>query len=51
MHAHLEELRYMGSSYTWKNKSDGDRMISCKLDKILVNEIWLDKFPISIGIF
>lgn len=41
----------MGSFFTWTNKSDGDRMITYKLDGILVNEFWLDNYLNSTGIF
>lgn len=49
--ANLENLRYMGAFYTWSNKNEGDRLITSKLDIILVNEVWLDEYVDSMGIY
>lgn len=51
MHVYLEDLRYIGSFYTWKNIRERDGNIAYKLDRILVNDVWLDKFLNSMGIF
>ncbi|XP_013594634.1 uncharacterized protein LOC106435521 [Brassica napus] len=42
----LSDLAYRGNSYTWTN-----RHVSKKLDRILVNDIWLQTFPDSLAVF
>lgn len=49
--AHLDDHRFMGNFFTWSNISEGNHHIACKLDRILVNEKWLDVFLKSLGIF
>lgn len=51
IHAHLEDLRSMGSFFTWNNKNERDILIVFKLDRILVNEVWLDKYADFVGVF
>lgn len=47
----LDDLRFSGLFYTWCNKrSDGD-CISKKLDRVLVNDVWLTDFPNSEAVF
>ena len=36
----LEDLRFSGMQFTWRNKRDGTRAITRKLDRVLVNQIW-----------
>lgn len=50
-YASLNDLQYIRSFYTWSNKSERDRRIVCKLDKILTNDKCLDTFIDSMGIF
>uniref|UniRef100_A0A803P6E6 Uncharacterized protein n=1 Tax=Cannabis sativa TaxID=3483 RepID=A0A803P6E6_CANSA len=41
----VEEFKSSGSFYTWTNKHEvGDRIFS-KLDRVFINNIWLDEFP------
>ena len=42
----LSDLPYRGNSFTWTNKH-----VSKKLDRILVNDIWLQTFPDSLAVF
>lgn len=42
----IMDLPYCGNSFTWSNGH-----ISKKLDRILSNAAWLQKFPESIGVF
>ncbi|XP_013679210.1 uncharacterized protein LOC106383683 [Brassica napus] len=48
--AALLDLPYCGNSFTWSN-NQGLSVISKKLDRILVNDLWLSSFPDSLGVF
>ncbi|XP_062103567.1 uncharacterized protein LOC133814648 [Humulus lupulus] len=41
----VEELSLLGTCYTWSNNQEGDNRIYSKLDRVFVNEDWLDIFP------
>ncbi|XP_062114704.1 uncharacterized protein LOC133825827 [Humulus lupulus] len=41
----VEEMKLLGSYYTWSNNQDGTNHIFSKLDRVFVNEDWLDTFP------
>ncbi|XP_062080364.1 uncharacterized protein LOC133785126 [Humulus lupulus] len=41
----VEELKIMGSYYTWSNNQEGGNRIYSKLDRVFSNEDWLDSFP------
>ncbi|XP_062085617.1 uncharacterized protein LOC133791714 [Humulus lupulus] len=43
----LNELRSSGSFFTWSNKQKEGSRIFSKLDRVLINELWLDIFPDS----
>ena len=47
----LDDLSYTGCQFTWANKRDCGEYIATKIDRVLVNESWLDKFPNSTAIF
>lgn len=34
----LDDMRFMGSFFTWNNNSEGQKKIECKLDRDLVNK-------------
>ncbi|XP_062114776.1 uncharacterized protein LOC133826231 [Humulus lupulus] len=41
----VEELKCEGAPYSWTNKQEaGDRIFS-KLDRVFINDLWLDVFP------
>ncbi|XP_062089422.1 uncharacterized protein LOC133795953 [Humulus lupulus] len=42
------DLRSIGSHYTWTNNQDGRARIYSKIDHIFKNEEWIDLFPESI---
>lgn len=44
----IQDLQFCGSSFTWSN-NQGLGIISKKLDKILVNDKWLEVFPNALG--
>ena len=46
----LSDLPFCGNTFTWSNKQ-GSTVVSKKLDRILVNDDWLFRFPNSIGVF
>ncbi|XP_062086311.1 uncharacterized protein LOC133792422 [Humulus lupulus] len=39
-----DELKIMGSFYTWSNNQEGGKRIFSKLDRVFTNEAWLDLF-------
>ncbi|XP_060968731.1 uncharacterized protein LOC133036230 [Cannabis sativa] len=41
----VEEVSCSGAFYTWTNKHDMGTRIFSKLDRVLINEDWLDQFP------
>ncbi|XP_062114331.1 uncharacterized protein LOC133825395 [Humulus lupulus] len=41
----VEEMKIMGSFYTWSNNQEGGNHIFSKLDRVFFNEDWLDSFP------
>lgn len=44
--AELLELPMVGGNlFTWHNKQKAEKRITCKLDRALVNEEWLNIFP------
>ena len=42
----LEDLKYRGLFYTWQN-NNGDYLIRRKLDRVLVNDQWIQNLPNS----
>lgn len=46
----LSDLGYQGPKFTWCNKRD-EGIICKKLDRIMVNEAWLDRRTQSYGVF
>ncbi|XP_028095883.1 uncharacterized protein LOC114295782 [Camellia sinensis] len=47
----LADLSYGGCQFTWANKRSEGAFIATKIDRVLVNEAWLDKFPESTATF
>lgn len=39
------DMRYYGCQFTWTNKHEDGTRIFSKLDRVLVNELWVDRFP------
>ena len=46
----LSDLPFCGNDFTWSN-NQGASVVSKKLDRILVNDVWLSNFPNSLGVF
>lgn len=46
----LTDLGYQGPKFTWCNKRD-EGLICKKLDRVLVNDTWCQKFPHSYDVF
>ncbi|XP_056172498.1 uncharacterized protein LOC115693838 [Syzygium oleosum] len=44
--AGLEDLRYVGCRYTWTHSSGINRKM-CKIDRVLINDCWLQQFSFS----
>lgn len=49
--ADLEDLSFKGCQFTWSNKRSGDQFITSKIDRVLVNENWLNCYPNSSAMF
>ncbi|XP_013589034.1 PREDICTED: uncharacterized protein LOC106297312 [Brassica oleracea var. oleracea] len=49
-HCRLTDLGFQGPKFTWCNKQD-EGLICKKLDRILVNEIWLNQRTQAYGVF
>ncbi|XP_062094243.1 uncharacterized protein LOC133800304 [Humulus lupulus] len=41
----VEEMNLLGSYYTWSNNQDGNNRIFSKIDRVFINEAWIDTFP------
>ncbi|XP_013623443.1 PREDICTED: uncharacterized protein LOC106329344 [Brassica oleracea var. oleracea] len=46
----LSDLPFCGNTFTWSNKQ-GASVVAKKLDRILVNDMWLSSFPNALGVF
>ncbi|GMP97184.1 hypothetical protein CsSME_00045547 [Camellia sinensis var. sinensis] len=51
LQAELVDLSYGGCQFTWANKRTSGDYIASKIDRVLVNETWLDAFPASFATF
>jgi len=49
-HCSITDLAYHGPLFTWSNKREND-LIAKKLDRVLVNDVWLQSFPRSYSVF
>ncbi|KAL7181459.1 hypothetical protein ACSBR1_040365 [Camellia fascicularis] len=47
----LADLSSGGCQFTWANKRGDRAYIGTKIDRVLVNEAWLDQFPESTASF
>lgn len=47
----LHDLVFSGPTLTWNNKHSGEDSIFRKLDRVIVNDLWLSRFPDSKAIF
>lgn len=47
----LQDLRYTGCRLTWNNNHSGANRLFCKLDRALVNDLWLHMFENSSATF
>ena len=47
----LSDLEFSGIRNTWTNFRDGGYRISEKLDRVLVNDAWIDAFPSARALF
>ena len=51
LNAELVDLSYGGCQFTWANKRTRGDYIATKIDRVLVNESWIDQFPVSNAMF
>ncbi|XP_062080777.1 uncharacterized protein LOC133785572 [Humulus lupulus] len=47
----LEDVKYSGSFFTWSNKQQGDDRICSKIDRVLANQTWLNRFINAKAVF
>lgn len=47
----LEDIISTGCSFPWNNKQGGDARVFSKLDRILVNEAWVERYGNAAGKF
>ncbi|KAK9689932.1 hypothetical protein RND81_09G092200 [Saponaria officinalis] len=47
----LDDLNCTGCEFTWSNKHEEPNRVWCKLDRALINDPWIRKFPSSSAIF
>ncbi|KAM6580277.1 uncharacterized protein LOC115695151 [Cannabis sativa] len=43
-HCQLEDIKTSGNYFTWSNKQHGDDRIFSKIDRMLANQSWLNKY-------
>ena len=46
----ITDLAYHGTVFTWSNKREND-VIAKKLDRVLVNDVWLQSYPQAYSVF
>ena len=44
---HLQDLGFSGYPYTWSNKGPGEANTKIRLDRVVANNEWLEKFQMS----
>lgn len=49
-HCSLTDMASHGPLYTWCNKREGDLILK-KLDRVLFNDMWVQKYPQSYNVF
>lgn len=49
--AAISDLTFSGNLLTWCNQQAGPNRTYCKLDRVLVNDQWIHKFPHSAAVF
>ncbi|XP_074288087.1 uncharacterized protein LOC141613248 [Silene latifolia] len=47
----LQEGKMIGSYFTWNNKQDDGTRVYSKIDRVLINDAWLQRFPDSVAHF
>ncbi|XP_062103902.1 uncharacterized protein LOC133815024 [Humulus lupulus] len=47
----LVDVKFSGNFFTWNNKQEGFSRVYAKLDRVMVNDQWLEKFPNDEAIF
>ncbi|XP_060965556.1 uncharacterized protein LOC133034483 [Cannabis sativa] len=47
----LEDVKFSGSFFTWSNKQQGSDCIFSKIDRVLANQAWLDRFKNAEAVF
>lgn len=48
---HLTEVKTVGRHFTWNNKQDGDDRVFRRIDRVLSNSLWDDKFTTAEAMF
>lgn len=50
-HCGLDDIKANGCFYTWNNKQQGSDRVFSKLDRVMGNEKWRDKFNTAQAMF
>ncbi|XP_010665656.1 uncharacterized protein LOC104882931 [Beta vulgaris subsp. vulgaris] len=40
----LSDIKATGRYYTWSNKQEGDHRVLSRIDRVLANQMWMDKY-------
>lgn len=49
--AEVLDMKYTGHRLTWCNNREGLERMYCKLDRVLINSAWFNRFPLAETIF
>ncbi|KAL2937575.1 putative vacuolar protein sorting-associated protein 13E [Bienertia sinuspersici] len=50
-HCEMHDLQYGGNYYTWCNKQEAEHRVYSKLDRVMVNDCWLEAYPKANALF
>ncbi|XP_074288589.1 uncharacterized protein LOC141613746 [Silene latifolia] len=48
---HLYDMKASGSYYTWNNKHENESKVYSRIDRVLMNDQWLNTFPEAVATF
>ena len=47
----FQDMAWIGNRFTWNNKHQDASKVFCKLDRTMINQAWLNSFPIAMTHF
>lgn len=45
------DMHSTGCVFTWSNKQEGEAQVFTKIDRVMINQAWVDAMPHSTAIF